>query len=378
MSEEKPLKISNYFLELEDPRIERKKLHNLRDIIIIAICAVICGADGWNDMEEYGESKREWLETFLELPNGIPSHDTFNRVFSLLPPKQFQKCFVRWIKDISVATKGDVVAIDGKTLRRSGSNTKRKKPLHMVSAWAKSNGMVLGQIKTEEKSNEITAIPELIKTLEMEGCIVTIDAMGCQKEIAAGIVDKGADYILALKGNQRSLHDDIKLFFEDARKAENKDIEKDYHKTVDGDHGRIETRKYWTIKDVDWVNERHEWKKLKMIAMVESTRCVGDEKTKQIRYYISSLEGSAKEFGDAVRGHWGIENSVHWILDVAFREDESRIRDRKGAENFAILRRMALNLLKQEQSVKKGIKIKRLRAGWDNDYFKKVLQGEQF
>lgn len=367
-------KASKYFSNLKDPRIDRKKLHNLTDIIIIAICAVICGADGWNDIEEYGRCKKEWLKSFLELPNGIPSHDTFNRVFSLLSPKQFQECFARWIKDIYIATKAEVVAIDGKTLRRSGSNTKNKKPLHMISAWAKGNGLVLGQIKTEEKSNEITAIPELIRTLELANCIVTIDAMGCQKDIASEIVQQGADYILALKGNQNSLYDDIKLYFEDARKRRFEGAEKDYHKTVDGDHGRIETRKYWTIKDVDWVNTRHQWEKLKMIAMVESERCIGKEKTKQIRYYISSIESSAKDFGEAVRGHWGIENSVHWILDIAFREDESRIREKKGAENFAILRRMALNLLKQEQSVKKGIKAKRLRAGWDNDYFKKVLQ----
>ncbi len=368
-------KIGDYFTNLEDPRIARKRLHNLGDIIFIAICAVICGADSWNDIEEYGESKKEWLKTFLELPNGIPSHDTFNRVFTLLPPKQFQECFAKWIKDIYIATKGEVIAIDGKTLRRSGSNAGDKKPLHMVSAWAKANGLVLGQIKTEEKSNEITAIPELIKTLDVKGCIVTIDAMGCQKNIVSELVNNGADYVLGLKGNQNSLHDDLRLFFEDARKTGFKDVEKDFHKTVDGDHGRIETREYWTVKDVDWLNKRHNWEKLKTVAMVESKRCVGKEETTQIRYYISSLEGGAKEFAEAVRGHWGIENSVHWILDIAFREDESRIRERRGAENFAILRRMALNLLKQEQSIKRGIKGKRLRAGWDNDYFKKVLHG---
>jgi len=367
-------KISNYFADLEDPRIDRKKLHNLRDIVTIAICAVICGADGWNDMEEYGNCKKAWLQTFLELPNGIPSHDTFNRVFSLLSPKEFQECFTKWIKDIYTATHGEIIAIDGKTLRRSGSSAGNKKPLHMISAWAKANGLVLGQVKTEEKSNEITAIPELIKSLELGGCIVTIDAMGCQKDIALKIVNKGADYVLALKGNQNSLHEDIKLFFEDARKTRFKGVKKDYYKTVNGDHGRIEIRKCWTIKDVGWINKRHQWERLKMIAMVENKRCIGEKTTKQVRYYISSMESGAKEFGEAIRGHWGIENSVHWILDIAFREDESRIRERKGAENFAILRRMALNLLKQETSIKKGIKVKRLRAGWDNDYFKKILQ----
>ena len=247
----------------------------------------------------------------------------------------------------------------------------------MVSAWATANRVVLGQVKTEDKSNEITAIPELLDVLALKDCIVTIDAMGCQKNIAAKIIDKDADYILALKGNQGTLHEDIKLFFQDASDTSFKDIRHDFHKTIDGDHGRIETRHYWIVSDIDWLEGKTDWKELKSIGMVESEREIGDKLTKETRYYISSLPGNAKLFGDAVRKHWGIENSLHWVLDVVFREDECRIRKGYAAENFAVLRHIALNLVREEKSIKRGVKGKRLKAGWDNDYLGKILSGRE-
>lgn len=373
MQEKKAVAIVEQFKNIEDPRIDRGKLHNLMDIIAIAICAVICGADTWEDIELFGEAKHEWLKQFLELPNGIPSHDTFGRVFSIISPVEFQRSFLNWVKAISESIEKEVVAIDGKTSRRSYDRGKGKGAIHMVSAWATANRVVLGQVKTEDKSNEI----KLLDILALNGCIVTIDAMGCQKSIAAGIIDKGADYVLALKGNQGTLHEDIKLFFQDANDTSFKDIRHDFHETIDGDHGRIETRRYWTVSDIDWLEGKADWKELKSIGMVESEREIGDKLTKETRYYISSLPGNAKLFGDAVRKHWGVENSLHWVLDVVFREDECRVRKGYAAENFAVLRHIALNLVREEKSIKRGVKGKRLKAGWDNDYLGKILSGRE-
>lgn len=375
MQEKKAVAIVEHFKNIEDPRIERGKLHNLMDIIAIAICAVICGADTWEDIELFGEAKHEWLKQFLELPNGIPSHDTFGRVFSIISPVEFQRSFLNWIKAISESIEREVVVIDGKTSRRSYDKSKGKGAIHMVSAWATANRVVLGQVKTEDKSNEIRAIPELLDILALNGCIVTIDAMGCQKNIAAGVIDKGADYVLALKGNQGTLHEDIKLFFQDAKETSFKDIHHDFYETIDGDHGRIETRRYSIVSDIEWLEGKADWKEIKSIGMVESEREIGDKLTKETRYYISSLPGNAQLFGDAVRKHWGIENSLHWVLDVVFREDECRIRKGYAAENFAVLRHIALNLVRQEKSIKRGVKGKRLKAGWDNDYLGKILSG---
>lgn len=280
-----------------------------------------------------------------------------------------------WIKEINQLTKGEVVAIDGKTLRRSHDKSNGKSAIHMVSAWASTNGIVLGQVKTDDKSNEITAIPELIKTLELEGCIVTIDAMGCQKKIAATIIDKNADYIFSLKGNQSNLHENIKLYFPEQVKEKFKGSSFDYYETIDGEHGRIEVRRYWTTSDIDWLQGKENWKNLKTICMVQRERDIAGKVEKETSYYISSIDSDAKKFGNAVRNHWGIENSLHWVLDVSFREDESRIRRGKAPENFAVLRHIALNLIKKETSLKKSIKSKRLRSGWDNDYLMKVLAG---
>jgi predicted transposase YbfD/YdcC len=357
--------LSEFFGDITEPRNSNKR-HKLIDIITIALCAVICGADAREDIEEFGDTKSEWFEQFLELPHGIPGHDTFARVFASIDPKEFQRAFVRWVDAIKTVTKR-IVAIDGKTLRRSYE--KNKSPLHLVSAWALENKMVLGQVKTREKSNEITAIPELLQVLELEGCIVTIDAMGCQKEIVRTIVDKGADYVLGLKGNQGTLHDNVKLYFEDCLG------EYDYHETVDGDHGRIETRRYWTTSDIGWLPDKALWKNLSSIVMVQRERYVNGATGMETSYYVTSLKGDAERVARAVRGHWGIENSLHWVLDIAFREDECRIRKDHAPANFAIMRHMALNLLRKETSVKRSIRGKRLKAGWDMDYLGKILKG---
>lgn len=369
---EKGSSISDFFLDLTEPRDSNKR-HKLIDIITIALCAVICGADTWEDIEEFGNTKEEWFEQFLELPHGIPGHDTFARVFASMDPTEFQQAFLKWVEAVKIVTNERIVAIDGKTLRRS--HEKNKSPLHLVSAWALENKMVLGQIKTREKSNEITAIPELLKVLELEGCIVTIDAMGCQKEIVKTIIDKGADYVLGLKGNQGALHDDVKLYFEDCRASEFKDIAHDYHETIDGDHGRIETRRYWTTSDIGWLQDLALWKNLSAIVMVQRERYVNGATSMETSYYVTSLTSDAERVARAVRGHWGIENSLHWVLDIAFREDESRIRKDHAPANFAIIRHMALNLLRKETLLRRGIKTKRLKAGWDTDYLARILRG---
>jgi predicted transposase YbfD/YdcC len=376
MSETPLGNIIRHFGHVVDPRVDRTKQHQLLDIITLAICAIICGADDWVEVEQFGNDKLDWFRTFLSLPNGIPSHDTFGDVFARIDPDEFQNGFLSWVQTIAQLLPGEVIPIDGKALRRSHDRTAGKHAIHMVSAWASSNRLVLAQVKVDEKSNEITAIPALLELLALNGCIVTIDAMGCQSEIAATIIAQKADYVLALKGNQGHLLDDVSDLFTTARAANFKDVVHDYSKTTDKDHGRLETRRCWTISDpaeLAYLRDLKDWAQLCSVVMLEAARRIGQITTTEIRYYISSLQPSAQQALDIVRTHWSIENEVHWVLDVAFHEDDCRVRTGHAPQNFAVLRHLSLNLLKHETSVKVGIKTKRHKAGWSTDYLRKVL-----
>jgi predicted transposase YbfD/YdcC len=368
--------IGVYFGEITDPRIERTKRHKLIDIITIAICGVICGAESWVDIEMFGKVKLDWLKTILELPNGIPSHDTFGRVFSKIDPQEFEKSFMEWVRAVYEVTQGQVIAIDGKQLRGSQASENGKKAIYMVSAWASENQIVLGQQKVDEKSNEITAIPELLKLLDIAGCIVTIDAIGTQTEIARAIIEKKGDYLLAVKENQGHLFEDIHTLFAVDKLTNFKDGPYQYAKTINKDHGRIEIRQCWAISDPEYlatIRDYQRWTGLKSLVRIESERRIGDKSEIQVSYYISSLNNDAKKLLDAKRSHWGVENKLHWVLDIAFDEDHCRVRKDNAPQNFAIIRHMALNLLKSEHSIKNGIKGKRLRCGWDPNYLMLVL-----
>ena len=361
------------FSVLEDPRDSTKVRHKLLDIVAISIAAVIAGADNWVDVAEFAQSKEDWLCEFLGLENGIPSHDTFRRVFSLLRPEAFEECFRAWVASMRQMLPGEIVAIDGKSSRRSHDRGAGLGALHLVSAWAADNRLVLAQVATEQKSNEITAIPRLLELLVLKGCIVTIDAMGCQTKIAEQIIDAGADYVLALKGNQSTLAEEVEDAFIDADARDYADMEVDVLETVEKGHGRKERRRYTVLGDLRGVSRQSLWKGLDAICMVESEREIDGHTSRECRYYIGSIRANAEQFANAVRAHWTIENSLHWTLDVAFREDESRLRDPSGRENFAVLRHMALARLKNDKSTKTGIKNKRLKAGWNNDYLAKLL-----
>jgi len=370
--------IVKHFSKVKDPRIDRTKRHRLLDIILIAICGVICGADSWVDIELYGKSKIAWLKSFMKLPNGIPSHDTFGRVFAALNPEEFESSFMEWVQAINQLTQGQVIAIDGKQLRGSQDSVAGKHAIYMVSAWATENQLVLGQRKVDDKSNEITAIPKLLKLLEVTGCIVTVDAIGTQTKIAKTIIDQGGDYILAVKENQGHLYEDIHDLFEDNQQFNYAGVPHSYTKLVNKDHGRLEIRQCWTISDPEFlanIRDLTRWEGIQTLVMILSERRIGDELEVQDRYFISSLECNAEKILRAKRSYWGIENRLHWVLDIAFNEDRSRVRKDNAPQNFAILRHMALNLLKQENTAKGGIKAKRLQCAWNVDYLLKVLAG---
>lgn len=360
---------------IDDPRREHQKFHSLFDILVISICAVICGAEHWTEIEEFGEAKQEWFSSFLELENGVPSHDTFRRVFILLENIQLKEVFVKWISSAVALSNGSLVAIDGKNLCGSREPIKGRRALSVVSAWASEQSVVLGQVRAAEKSNEITAIPELLKILDLQGCIVTIDAMGCQREIVKQIVDKRADYVISLKGNQGILYEEVKEYLDWAQRENFRDIKSDYFQTLEKDHGRIERRRCRVTEEIDWLEQKDDWKNLKSVIMVEAEReIIGGARTIERRYFISSLKANAELALRSVRGHWAIENSLHWCLDIGFREDECRVREAKSAENLATVRHIGLNLLKQEKSCKLGIGSKRKKAGWNESYLLKVLK----
>lgn len=367
--------IFKYFSSLEDPRIERTKRHLLVDIVTIAILAVISGADSWVAIETYGQAKLEWLQQFLALPNGIPSHDTTARVFARLDSHAFEQCFHRWVESITEAIGAQVIPIDGKTVRQSFDRDRGQKAIHVISAWASEHRLVLGQLKVNSKSNEITAIPKLLELLDIAGCIITIDAMGCQKEIATEIINKKADYVLALKGNQGKLSDEVSRWFDQARSNDFEGIEHSYHQTTESAHGRIEIRQYWSVpvSGLDQLPNQQQWSGLRSVGMVVCERRLWNKTTIEVRFYISSLEYDALVLAHAVRSHWGIENSVHWVLDMTFHEDASRIRKDNAPLNFSILRRLSLNLLSRDKTVRGSIAMRRYRAGLDHNYLLQVI-----
>ncbi len=366
--------ISKAFGELTDPRIKRNLRHPLVNIITISICAIICGCDDFCSIEEYGNSKSEWFGGFLDLKHGIPSHDTFSDVLNRLKPKEFSQAFTQWVSQLG-NLKDDIVSIDGKCMRRTLDKVSGASAIHLVSAWSAKNNLCFGQIKVDEKSNEITAIPLLLDLLDIKDATITMDAMGCQFAIADKIVDLQADYVLALKGNQGEFHDDIKLFLETNLASNFEGLSHTVSKILNGDHGRIEQRNVWLIDDVQWLIERHpRWKSIKGIAIVDSTREVRGNKSHEQRLYITSHENKNADFiANAIRSHWFVENKLHWQLDVSFNEDQNRLRSGYAAENFSMMNKIALNLLKNEKSVKVGVKTKRLKAGWDENYMMKVL-----
>jgi len=374
MDVEAPRGLLRVFDELEDPRVERNKLHRLTDILAITLLAVICGADEWTEIELFGQSKLDWLRTFLQLPHGIPSHDTFGRVFSRLDPQQLELCFQKWMNALARRSGGELIALDGKTLRRSFDQANQKAAIHMVSAWSQANHLVLGQVATDAKSNEITAIPKLLKMLDITDSVVTIDAMGCQKAIARQIVEQQGHYVLQVKGNQETLHSLVKGTFDELTHRGIPGAPYAFHEEVDSGHGRVETRRIWTTEWTDWYPRHKDWAGLRSFVCVESERTINGHTSIDRRYYISDLDGrDARTMLGYVRGHWGIENQLHWSLDVTFREDTLRQRVGHSAENLSRIRRLALNLLRRDKTCKNGLKGKRLKACLKQDYLLRII-----
>jgi predicted transposase YbfD/YdcC len=371
--EELAASILAYFAKIRDPRVERTRRHSLVDILALSLCAVICGADSFCAIETFGRARKKWLRTFLDLRHGIPTHDTLGRVFAALDPQALAEAFRKWALALARLTRGEVVAIDGKTLRRSFQEAGSSAFVHMVSAWAAGNGIVLGQVKTEEKSNEITAIPRLLELLNLKGCLVTIDAMGCQKQIVDGIQSAGADYLLAVKDNQPTLHVEVSTIFEHCRRTPTA-FSVDFHETRETGHGRTEVRRCWTTDMVESLSQLGEWHGLRSLVMIEAERTVAGQTSTERRHFISSRKSlSAKAALEAARRHWGIENGLHWVLDVVFREDDCRVRAGYAAENFAVMRHLSLNLLKSLKDTKLSVKLRRMRAAWDEEFLLKVL-----
>ena len=368
------LSIRKHFASLRDPRLKRRQRHLLADILVIALCAVIAGANNFPQVEAFGRRRRDWLRTFLALPNGIPSHDTFERVFQRLCPDAFQRCFLNWLHALHSQLGGEHFAIDGKTLRRSGSPANGLGPLHLVSVWATQANLTLGQVAVDEKSNEITAIPRLLELLDLHGALVTIDAMGCQKEIARQVTEAGGDYVLTVKENQGHLYEDIQACFVQAIEADFKGIAHDRYKTQEKGHGRQERRSYEVIYDPLGLRDEQQWAKLCVIGHCYSERTINGQTSCEDRYFIGSRRADARYYGKVLRGHWRVENCLHWQLDVTFREDDSRIRDRHAAQNFAQLRRVALSLLKQHPS-KGSVATKRYTATLDANFLQEIIQG---
>ena len=375
MSNEDPISLIISFQDLPDPRVEGRCDHKLIDIVVIAVCAVIAGAENWVDVENFGNAKHDWLNTFLELPFGVPSHDTFGRLFAALDAAAFQTAFMHWVESVFRVSQGQVIAIDGKTVRQSHDGTIGKDAIHMVNAWATRNGIALGQWKTDTKSNEITAIPPLLRQLNVAGCIVTVDAMGAQTKIAQTIRDEKADYVLRVKDNQGKLHQDIQDWFAHADQVQFADMAHSYAETVNKDHGRIEIRQCWVISDplaFDYIRNYEGWTDLQSIVRVQRERRLADKTTTETAYYISSLAADAERLLAATRYHWAVENSLHWVLDVIFREDEARARVGHAAQNMAILRQLALNILKNSPS-KDSVRTKRYKSALDTAYLEKLL-----
>ena len=376
-----PTSITQHFAALPDPRVERTKQHRLLDILTMALCAVLCGADDFVGVATFAEAKTPWLRTFLPLPGGIPCHDTFGRVFAALDPEAFQACFLAWVQAVVPSTAGQVVALDGKTLRGAHARGRGQAALHMVSAWASDSRLVLGQVAVAEKSNEITAIPALLRLLDLAGATVTIDAMGCQTAIAAQIVAQEADYVLALKKNHPTLHEEVAFTFAQERKEAFANAPAGtygYCETAEKDHGRLEVRRHWTLADpaiIAHLDPTGAWAHLRAIGLIERQRQVGDRRTTECHYYLLSAPLPAADFAAAARSHWGIENQVHWVLDVAFGEDACRARAGHAARNLAVVRHLALNLLRQDTTRRGSIAAKRFTAALDDTYLTSILAG---